>query len=115
MTSFRVKVCGITRPQDALMAAELGADLIGLIFYRRSPRFAEPHEAEENFFWRVMDYLRRPQYVTSNAILQMTNGDFNPYTLLRVMGEGVTGKTKTEGFEIVDAIQGHQAKLAKED
>lgn len=46
MTSFRVKVCGITRPQDALMAAELGADLIGMIFYRRSPRFVQPHQAE---------------------------------------------------------------------
>ena len=46
MTSFRVKVCGITRPQDALMATELGAELIGMIFYRRSPRFVQPHEAE---------------------------------------------------------------------
>lgn len=46
MTSFRVKVCGITRPSDALMAAELGADLIGMIFYRRSPRYIQPHEAE---------------------------------------------------------------------
>lgn len=46
MTSFRVKVCGITRPEDALVAAELGADLIGMIFYRRSPRFVQPHQAE---------------------------------------------------------------------
>lgn len=28
------------------MAAELGADLIGMIFYRRSPRFVQPHQAE---------------------------------------------------------------------
>jgi phosphoribosylanthranilate isomerase len=38
MNRFRVKVCGVTRPRDALLAAELGADLIGLIFYSRSPR-----------------------------------------------------------------------------
>ena len=46
MTSFRIKVCGITRPEDALIASELGADLIGMIFYDRSPRFVQPHHAE---------------------------------------------------------------------
>jgi phosphoribosylanthranilate isomerase len=38
MNYFQVKVCGITRPQDGRIAAELGADMIGMIFYSRSPR-----------------------------------------------------------------------------
>ncbi len=46
MITFRVKVCGITRPDDARTAAELGADLIGMIFYRRSPRYVLAHQAE---------------------------------------------------------------------
>lgn len=36
--STRIKICGITRPQDAQTAAQLGADAIGLVFYPKSPR-----------------------------------------------------------------------------
>ena len=43
----RVKICGITRTQDARAAASLGADALGLVFYPPSPRFLSVERARE--------------------------------------------------------------------
>jgi phosphoribosylanthranilate isomerase len=40
-----IKICGITRPADALRAAELGADAVGFVFHARSPRHCDPRAA----------------------------------------------------------------------
>lgn len=36
---FRIKVCGVTSPEDAAMATEAGADAVGINFYRESARY----------------------------------------------------------------------------
>ena len=38
----KVKVCGITRVDDALLASDLGASAIGFVFWPRSPRYLDP-------------------------------------------------------------------------
>ena len=57
----RVKICGITRSEDALAAAVMGADAIGLVFYANSPRHVGIEQAAQ-----ICRQL--PAFVTSVAL-----------------------------------------------
>jgi phosphoribosylanthranilate isomerase len=52
MDRTRIKICGIRDEEHAQAAAESGADAVGFMFYRESPRFVEPERARE-----IMDVL----------------------------------------------------------
>ena len=43
----RVKICGITRTEDAINATKVGADAIGMVFYADSPRAVDIEQARE--------------------------------------------------------------------
>jgi phosphoribosylanthranilate isomerase len=47
MQIVKVKICGITRYDDALKAAELGADLVGFNFFHKSPRYVTLEQAAQ--------------------------------------------------------------------
>ena len=88
---FVVKVCGITRREDAVAAAEAGASAIGFIFYPKSPRFVAPEVAanvgEGLPLWKVGIFVNEPPAmiaaVMSAALLdvaQIYGGEPPPHT-----------------------------------
>lgn len=42
----KVKICGVTNYDDAIVAAHAGADMLGINFYKQSPRYTEPDAAQ---------------------------------------------------------------------
>src|SRR5215213_2473293 len=54
----KIKICGITRLEDAQLCAELGADFLGLIFVPSSPRSIEPERAAE-----ITAIVKGPKFV----------------------------------------------------
>lgn len=57
MSRTRIKICGLTREQDVDAAAQAGADALGFVFFRGSPRYVD--------IGRAIDLVRRvPPFVT---------------------------------------------------
>lgn len=87
MSVVRSKICGITRVEDALLAAEAGADAIGLVFYAKSPRAVDVQRARE-----IVAAL--PPFVTTVGLfVDMPRGELNgileavPLDLLQFHGD----------------------------
>ncbi|EAR61760.1 phosphoribosylanthranilate isomerase [Neptuniibacter caesariensis] len=69
MARTRVKICGITRLEDALTAIEAGADALGFVFYAPSPRSVEVKQAAE-----IIAQL--PAFVTTTALFVNAEREF---------------------------------------
>ncbi len=84
----RIKICGITRVEDAHAAAQAGADAIGLVFYPPSPRFLTLQQARA-----IRTAL--PPFVTSVALFVNASRE----VVERVIGEVAPDMLQFHGEE----------------
>jgi phosphoribosylanthranilate isomerase len=101
----RVKICGITRVEDALAAAQAGADAIGLVFYAGSPRHVTVDQAAQIVAalppWvTVVGLFVNAPRVEVEAVLAAV-----PIDLLQFHGEEMPAACRGYGRRYVKAVR----------
>src|SRR5437879_4623095 len=91
----RIKICGITRVEDALAAARAGADAIGMVFYKSAPRCITIQRARE-----ILAVL--PPFVTPVGLFVDAAVD----EVLRTAGELPLRHVQLHGRETPETVAG---------
>jgi phosphoribosylanthranilate isomerase len=119
----RVKICGITRVEDGLLAAREGADAIGLVFYSASPRHIGADRAAEIAralppFVTTVGLFVDPQVAEVEAVLSRVHldllqfhGDESPAFCRQFGVPYLKAKRVREGVDLVQyAVRYREAK-----
>jgi len=114
--STRIKVCGVTRIEDALRASELGADALGFVFWPGSPRFVDPEQvraivkALPPFVAAVGVFVNQtPDYLASVASTAMLtavqlHGDEDPAAYAAVARRLIKAVSLSPDFDAAHAV-----------
>lgn len=116
----RVKICGITRREDALAAAEAGADAVGFVFYPGSPRCIRMDRAAEisrglpPFVSRVGVFVNpteqevRETVTTAGLSAIQFHGEESPEFCARFAPVPVIKAFRIRGEESLEELQGYE-------
>jgi len=103
---FRIKICGITRPEDGRLAAEAGADAIGLNFYARSKRYVSPKAAREIAAELPAEVARVGVFVNATAAEILDIADTVPLDWVQLHGDEPPGfLPQLAGRRIIRALR----------
>lgn len=104
-TRTRVKICGITRVEDALCAVNAGADAIGLVFYALSPRCVSIDQAQKivaalpPFVTIVGLFVNAPQAEIEHVLAQVK------LNILQFHGDETVGDCAIFGMPYIKVIR----------
>ncbi len=109
---LRIKICGITRPEDALLAENAGAWALGFIFAKNTPRFITPESACE-IINRLSENIQKVGVFVNSTLEEVTKISKRAgLTKIQLHGEesaefcteaaSLTGKEVIKAFRIRD-------------
>lgn len=90
-----VKICGITRKEDALLAAQLGADFLGFIFWKGSKRNLEADKVCE-----IVKAVRKGGYNCKFVGVIVNPEDEEAKAAFRLARDGVLDKIQFHGCKV---------------
>jgi phosphoribosylanthranilate isomerase len=110
---IRVKICGVTRPEDARLAAELGASAIGMVLWPDSPRYVDPAKARE-----IVASL--PPFVTAVGVFVNQQDDAERLareiglTVVQFHGDEPPGSYRASPIRVIKAVTVRDASAREE-
>jgi phosphoribosylanthranilate isomerase len=124
MSRTRIKICGLTRPADVAMAVALGADAVGFVRYRHSPRYVDSQQLASVlrevpafvtpvllFVNATEDEVRAALDLAPNALLQF-HGDETEPDCARFGRPYVRAVRMDEGIDLLDCATAFASAVA---
>jgi phosphoribosylanthranilate isomerase len=100
-----VKICGITRPEDAALAAEAGADALGFNFWHASPRSLEPERARQIIVGLPPEVTPVGVFVDSALDELRAVAELCGLRVVQLHGQESPDYCKKTGLEVIKAIR----------
>lgn len=112
---FLIKICGITRPQDAELAVKAGAGAVGINFWRGSKRFVEDAMAREILSAVPPNVLRVGVFVNAHPLVVTETVAELKLDRVQLHGDEKVGSwTEIPGEQIIRAIRVYDEASLKE-
>ncbi len=101
----KIKICGITNPEDAAAAVEVGVDALGFVLYRKSPRYIEPHLVKHIIAELPPFVLPVGVFVNEDAKVVLDLMDSCGLVLAQLHGDETATYCETLGRPVLKAIR----------
>ena len=102
---LKIKICGITNSEDAMVAVSAGADALGFIMYRKSPRFVEPSVARAIVAGLPPFVLPIGVFVNEDVSVVRTLMDECGFALAQLHGDESTSYSQNLGRSVLKALR----------
>ncbi len=103
----KIKICGITNKVDAINAANLGVDMLGFVFYRKSKRYIDPMTAEDIVNELPPGILKTGVFVDEDSEKVLEIAQDASLDILQFHGDETPDYCRKfkEGFKVVKAFR----------